>query len=570
MKAKAFTKLVGAAVAAVVCWAGAAGAQTWNIGVGEDSASVTATLSGGTLTISGTGEMADLLSPPWHDDRDSITSLIIEEGVTTIGDFAFYACSLLTSVTIPNSVTRIGSAAFVYTTGLTSITIPNSVTQIDNMAFFGTGLTSITIPNSVTIIGQYAFSNATSLISATIGSGVTLITSNTFSSCVNLRRVDFLRREPMTEIGPDMFWETQPSLRIYGFSENTSISEYAGITFIPYQTDISLDPSEAHSFDSAQFGYSARDTLTVTVAREFVLPPGAAGTLSIALSGANPTAFTLNRTVIPNSAPEEGEESITFTVMPVLGLGAGVYTAAVTVSAAEDNEKDWITPQSTGVTANITAKPITINDVTAVNRNADGTTTVALAGGTLTGVVTGDNVGFTLGSGTIATPEAGNNKPVTTNIALTGADANNYTLTQPTGITVNIATVAILVSDRTVPNAGSSEEAAVIAPINIFAGEFTAGPNPVSRNSGGVDIFRLGRRFEDGVLTVYDASGNAVNRVNISDRSTVDTQSRRIAGSWNLTDARGRPVSEGTYLLKGVIVTSDGNRENVSVIIGVR
>ena len=85
-------------------------------------------------------------------------STIIPNSVTSIGDYAFYYCSI-TSVTIPNSVTSIGSSAFYDCSGLTSVTIPNSVTSIGYSAFSGcSGLTSVTIPNSVTSIGDEAFS----------------------------------------------------------------------------------------------------------------------------------------------------------------------------------------------------------------------------------------------------------------------------------------------------------------------------------------------------------------------------------------------------------------------------
>ena len=93
-----------------------------------------------------------------------LTSYTIPNSVTSIGEYAFLACSSLTSITIPNSVTSIGEMAFRYCSSLTSITIPNSVTSIGSSAFEGcSSLTSITIGNSVTSIGLYAFSGCSSL-----------------------------------------------------------------------------------------------------------------------------------------------------------------------------------------------------------------------------------------------------------------------------------------------------------------------------------------------------------------------------------------------------------------------
>ena len=91
-------------------------------------------------------------------DCDGLTSVTIEDGVTSIRSYAFYECSGLTSVTIPDSVTSIGSSAFSDCSGLTSITIPDSVTSIGSSAFSGcSGLRSVTIGTGVTSIGNTAF-----------------------------------------------------------------------------------------------------------------------------------------------------------------------------------------------------------------------------------------------------------------------------------------------------------------------------------------------------------------------------------------------------------------------------
>ena len=121
---------------------------------------------------------------------DGLTNITIPNSVTSIGELAFCNCNDLTSINIPNSVTSIGDRAFDGCTGLTSVTIPNSVTSIGEQAFYGcTGLTSVTIPNSVTSIGGYAFHKCSGLTSITIPNSVTTIESNTFDGCTGLTSV---------------------------------------------------------------------------------------------------------------------------------------------------------------------------------------------------------------------------------------------------------------------------------------------------------------------------------------------------------------------------------------------
>ncbi len=188
----------------------------------------TLSLSNGTLTISGTGAMADYSSytdVPWYDYRSSIKSIVINDGVTSIGDYAFYDCSSLTSVTIPNSVTSIGEQAFCECYSLTSITIPNSVTSIGNYAFYGcSSLTSITIPNSVTSIGNYAFKGCARLGKISLGKGLETIGTNAFAECRRLYDI--------------YVYATYPP-----FAEESSFANYNVYVYVPceYQRDYILD-----------------------------------------------------------------------------------------------------------------------------------------------------------------------------------------------------------------------------------------------------------------------------------------------------------------------------------------
>ena len=187
-------------------------------------------LTNGVLTISGTGRMTDWVMyssyAPWNSYRGNITSVIIGNGVTSIGSLAFYNCTGLTSVAIPNSVTSIGYRAFYKCTGLTSVTIPNSVTKIGDGAFWGcSGLTSIEIPNSVTSIGGFAFEACYGLTSVTIPNSVTSIGQYAFSNCTGLTSIEI--PNSVTSIGNDAF---------YNCSGLTSITIPDSITYIGSET----------------------------------------------------------------------------------------------------------------------------------------------------------------------------------------------------------------------------------------------------------------------------------------------------------------------------------------------
>ena len=221
----------------------------------------------GLLTISGTGAMTEYsnMDYPWYSRRENIKTVIVEDGVTTIGNWAFASCTSLTSVKIPNSVTSIGDDAFYfcsslaaivvdednphyssdqygvlfdknkltliccpegkigtykipdsvtsigdyafnYCKSLTSVEIGNSVTSIGNWAFHKcNSLTSVEIGNSVTSIGAYAFFCCESLTSAEIGNSVTIIGYQAFSSCAGLTSVKI--GESVTSIVSDAFYD---------------------------------------------------------------------------------------------------------------------------------------------------------------------------------------------------------------------------------------------------------------------------------------------------------------------------------------------------------------------------
>lgn len=190
---------------------------------------VTWTLSDdGTLTISGTGDMEDYsygnYSP--FERNQSIKTVVIENGVTSIGNMMFYYTTSLKSVTIPDSVTSIGNTAFAYCWGLKGITIPDSVKSIGSLAFYDCNdLTNITIPNSVIVIGNSAFENCDNLTNIIISNSVTDIGETAFRNCKKL--TDIKLSNSLTSIPKDMFVQCYALTNVTIPNSVTSIGEQA-------------------------------------------------------------------------------------------------------------------------------------------------------------------------------------------------------------------------------------------------------------------------------------------------------------------------------------------------------
>ena len=134
-------------------------------------------------------------------------NVVIPEGVTSIGDWAFGCCENLASVTIPNSVTSIGESAFNQCSSLTSVTIPNSVTSIGDLVFYECiNLTSVTILNGVMRIGDRAFEECSSLTNVTIPNSVTSIGELAFNYCSSLTNV--MIPNSVVSIGDSAFYRS--------------------------------------------------------------------------------------------------------------------------------------------------------------------------------------------------------------------------------------------------------------------------------------------------------------------------------------------------------------------------
>ena len=229
---------------------------------GENAAwTLTGTEPNLTLTISGSGAIRNYSKTgmPWASKRAKIKTVVVEDGITSIGNYAFYSlnkmsnvvlgdtvssigeysfaeCYSLTKITIPDSMTRIGGGALSYCDNLkeihirsletwlniddadshrcnlyfdgqllTNVVIPDGITKIRDKAFYGSSITSVTIPGSVTSIDHDAFMDCSSLKNVTISDGVKEIGEGAFYGCTSLAEVKMPETTKEGYIGYEAF-----------------------------------------------------------------------------------------------------------------------------------------------------------------------------------------------------------------------------------------------------------------------------------------------------------------------------------------------------------------------------
>ena len=167
----------------------------WDISKAGDGSVMAKLSEDGTLTISGTGKMKDWLtnsSTEWHNNvyKNLVKNVVIEDGVTNIGNFAFRLFTNLTNIELPDGLTSIGANAFDECINLINIELPEGVTSIDDDAFYRCkSLTNIELPDGLTSIGANAFDECINLINIELPEGVTKIGNEAFSGCLSLTSI---------------------------------------------------------------------------------------------------------------------------------------------------------------------------------------------------------------------------------------------------------------------------------------------------------------------------------------------------------------------------------------------
>lgn len=234
----------------------------------------------GVLTISGTGAIGDYSEndAPWQSLRADITAIVIEKGITRIGNYAFHDCRVATSaalpeglveigenafrscgalegINLPPELTTIGIGAFYYTSALTSITIPGSVETFSD-AFNDSGLETVTIEHGVDEVDSYAFCNCYHLKSVNLPDSIQSIGNYAFNGCQQLEELDL--PEGITSFGEYAFANT--AISEFEFPEGASIN--AGVLQNTSITSIVIPQGVATIGQNAFYGCENLATVT--------------------------------------------------------------------------------------------------------------------------------------------------------------------------------------------------------------------------------------------------------------------------------------------------------------------
>ena len=271
----------------------------------------------GKLTISGTGEMT---SNPWISYNNSIKSIVIENGITSIISEAFQECSNLKSVAIPNSVNSIGNSAFSTCTSLSSVTIPDSVTSLGQFTFlYCSGLNSVTINAKCSDI-------AFPLV---------------FFNCPNLTTVNFPSNHSVySSKGGVVFDKSGKALIFCPSGKSGAYSVPDGVTIIYSAafsccgklTAVTL-PDSIKELRVSSF-FSCHSLLSITI------PSGVKSIPDYCFRG----CLSLKKVRLPNSLESIGNEAFSYCPLEqiylgknISAIGTGAFKENVTIAAPKDS-----------------------------------------------------------------------------------------------------------------------------------------------------------------------------------------------------------------------------------------
>ena len=294
-------------------------ALTWSF----DSAS-------GTLVIEGAGPMYDWGNSdqvPWYGVRDQVTSVVIGEGVTTVGANALFGMRYLASVTLPSTLASIGDNAFANALDLGAIELPAGLASIGEGAFHMSGLVSIALPDSVTYLGEMAFMSCANLAEVRLSSGLSEVPSWAFYGCGKLASAEI--PEGVGRIGSLAFFDCPNLQRIYipstvGWIESQAFSDDVSFTVTIYYGGTS---------EAWVCAFSAEENPVLMACAIEFQATGLGTDVSSVAAPQGVAAYAYRTDTLPAFYPDSAADANTLTALYDLG---GVYVTNVSDVVAGD------------------------------------------------------------------------------------------------------------------------------------------------------------------------------------------------------------------------------------------
>ncbi len=290
-----------------------------------------------TLTITGAGALASFENADgvvWKEVQTSAEKLVVGEGITSIGNYAFYYMPALTSVTLPSTLTAIGDMAFAYSSALPEITVPSGVTSVGKGAFEGcSALKTVFLPEGVTSVGDRAFAYCYSMTGAILTAESVSVGAEAFRNCRSLETLMFRSTMTADKIGASAFDGASKNFDSAILTEHPTGATTVTVRYMQdgveleterrvqtydYGTTYSI-PSPTHE------GYTA-DVLTVT---------GTANgqVREVVVTYQKNEVVTEAPTETPEETPEEEPDEPTSTSLIISLVIMGVVLVAIAVGA---------------------------------------------------------------------------------------------------------------------------------------------------------------------------------------------------------------------------------------------
>lgn len=281
-----------------------------------------------TLTVTGAGDLASFENSDavvWKAVGSSAKRLVVGEGITSIGNYAFYYMSVLEEVTLPTTLSTIGDYAFGFCTTLESVTIPDGVTSIGKGAFEGCGaMKSMFLPASVTAIGDRAFAFCYSMTNVIVTGELETVGEWAFKSCRSLESLTLRTTQSADAFAGDTFEDASKNLESATRTDNATGATTVTVHYMLDGAEIETKVEEfAYGKDysintPSKDGYTA-DILTVTGKAD-----GSAHDATV--------TYTKNPEVETAPAEEEDEPvsvmtyvSIGIMALVLVGIGVGAF-----------------------------------------------------------------------------------------------------------------------------------------------------------------------------------------------------------------------------------------------------